>query len=305
MRVAEKRHRALVRDRVAVRAGDELVEQRQRVTRRSATGAHDQRQHALVDLHALFGGELLDVLEHRRWRHEPERIVVRARADGAEHLVGLGGREDELDVRRRLFDELQQGVEALRGHHVRLVEDEDLEAVATGGESRPLTQVARIVDAVVTGRVDLDDVERSAAGARELHAAGARATRGVRRTLGAVQAAGEDARGGRLSAAARTGEQIRVTDAVAAQSRHERIGHLRLPDHLAEVLGPVAAVQGCGHCSSLRRTADTGPPAQSSYTLITGIVVVTTGTEAEISVPSSRRASTNCPSAGRPDSTGP
>ena len=92
--------------------------------------------------------------------------MVRARADGAEHLVGLGGREDELDVLGRLLDELEQRVEALRRHHVRLVEDEDLVAVARGGEDRALAQVAGVVDAVVARGVDLDDVERAAA-ARE------------------------------------------------------------------------------------------------------------------------------------------
>ena len=177
-----------------VGAGDQLVEQRERVTGRAATGADHEREDTLFDDHALFGAQLGDVLEHRGRRHEPERIVVRAGADGAEHLLWLGGREDELDVLRRLFDELQQCVEALRRHHVRLVEDEDLVPVAAGGERRPLAQVACVVDAVVARRVDLDDIERSTAGARELDAAGADAAGHVCRPLGAVQAARQDAR---------------------------------------------------------------------------------------------------------------
>ena len=50
VRVAEQRHRALVVDRGALGPGDELVEQRQRVARRAAAGAHDERQHAGLDL---------------------------------------------------------------------------------------------------------------------------------------------------------------------------------------------------------------------------------------------------------------
>ncbi len=99
----------------------------------------------------------------------------------ADDLLGLGGREDELDVLGRLLDELQQRVEALRRHHVRLVEDEDLEAVARGCEDGTLAQVAGVVDAVVDCRVDLDDVERPAAAAGQLDAAGAHAARGVGR----------------------------------------------------------------------------------------------------------------------------
>ena len=52
-----------------------------------------------------------------------------------------------------------------------------------------------------------------------------------------------------------------MTDAVAAQRCHERVGDLRLPDHLAERLGPVAAVQGGGHQNRLRRASDIGPGA--------------------------------------------
>ncbi|KJL26900.1 hypothetical protein RL72_00808 [Microbacterium azadirachtae] len=262
MRVPEQRDGALVghfhgpRGIRRVGAGDELVEEGEGVSRGSAAGAHDERQHALRDRHAFLCAELLDVLEHRRGRHQPERVVMGAGADRAQHLLGLRRGEDELDVRRRLFDELEQGVEALRRDHVRLVEDEDLEPVAAGREGGALAQVAGVVDAVVAGGVDLDDVEGSAAVAGELDAARADAAGGVGRPLGAVEAARQDARGRRLAAPARPREQIGVAHAVAAQRGHERIGHLRLPDHLPEVLGPVAAVQGCAHPTSLERARD-------------------------------------------------
>ncbi len=264
VRVAQQRDGSLVAHEhvalgIRVAAGDELVEQRQRVAGRPSPGADDERQHSRFDADALALAELLHVLEHGRGRDEAERIVMGARADGAEHLLGLGGREDELHVRGGLFDELQQGVEPLLGDHVRLIEDEDLEAVAGGREDGPLPQVARVVDAVVARRVDLDDVEGSAAAATELDAAVAHAAGGVGGTGRAVEAARQNAGRRGLSAAARTGEQIRVTHAVAAQGGHERFGHLRLPDHLAERLGAVSAVQGCRHPSSLRRPSDIAP----------------------------------------------
>src|SRR5699024_12604627 len=127
---------------------------------------------------------------------------------------------------------------ALRRHHVRLVEDEDLVAIARGGEHRPLTQIARVVDTVVAGRVDLDHVEGPAAVARQLDAALAGAARGVGGTLGAVQAAREDARRRRLSAAARPGEKVRVPDAVGERRGHVRLGRQGLTDHLLDILGP-------------------------------------------------------------------
>ena len=80
-----------------------------------------------------------------------------------QHLVRLGGGEDEDQEVRRLLDQLEQGVEALRGDHVRLVDDVDLVAVADRREERPLAQVTGVVDAAVAGRVDLDDVDASPA----------------------------------------------------------------------------------------------------------------------------------------------
>ena len=257
MGVAEQGDRALVVDGGALGAGDELVEQRERVSRRAPARADDERQHAGCDLDALLGAELLHVLEHRPGRHEPERVVVRARADGAEHLVGLGRREDELDVLGRLLDELEQRVEALRRHHVRLVEDEDLVAVACGGEHGALAQVAGVVDAVVARGVDLDDVERAAAAARELDAAGTHAARGVGGPLGAVEAPGEDAGRGGLAAAAWAAEQVGVIHPIGAERGHERLGHLRLSDHLGERLRPVAAIQGGDHASIVVAACDT------------------------------------------------
>ena len=258
VRVPQQRDGALITDGVVLRTGDELVEQRQGVSRRTATRAHDERQHAGFDGDALLLAQAGDVFEHRRGRHQPERVVVGARADGAEHLVGFGRGEDELHVRRGFFHELQQRVEALLRDHVGLVEDEDLEPVAGGCEHRALAQIAGVVDAVVAGRVDLDHIERTAARTGEFDAAVTDAARGVRGALSAVQAARQDAGGRGLATAARTREQIGVAHAVAAQRGHERIGHLGLTDHLREGLGTVAAIEGCGHPFSLLGVTDIG-----------------------------------------------
>ena len=164
---AEQRDRELIGDG-AVGSGDQLVEQAERVASGAAASAHHQRQHAGLDLDALFVDDRRDVVEQHARRDEPERIVVRARSDRADDLLGLGRREDELDVLWRLFDDLQQCVEAVLRDHVGLVDDVDLEAVAGRADGRALTQVAGVVDTTVAGSVDFDHVDRSAAVAAEL-----------------------------------------------------------------------------------------------------------------------------------------
>src|SRR5690606_13755441 len=122
---------------------------------------------------------------------------------------------------------------------------------ARGGEHGALAQLAGIVDTVVARGVDLDDVERASAIARELDTARARAAGRVGGTLNAVQAPGEDARRGGLAASAGPAEQVGVVDAPRAQRRLERFGHLRLADELGERLRPVAAVEGGDHAPSV------------------------------------------------------
>ena len=257
LRVPEQRRGALVLELAPAGAGDELVEHGERVADRPAARADHQRQHARRHGHALAVAELLQVRHQHVGRDQPERVVVRAGADGADDLVRLGRREDELDVRRRLLDDLEQRVEALVRDHVRLVEDEDLVPVARGRERGALAQLAGVVDAAVAGRVDLDDVEAARSPARQLDARRAHAARGVGGVPSVFCAqlrmrARMRARR-RLAAAARAGEQVRVVDLTAAQRLPQGRGDVVLTDHLGEVLRPVAAVQGCRHATNPRR----------------------------------------------------
>ena len=52
--------------------------------------------------------------------------MVSPGANRPDDLFRFCGGEDELDVWRGLLDEFQQGVKALRGDHVGLIDDVDL-----------------------------------------------------------------------------------------------------------------------------------------------------------------------------------
>ena len=215
--VAEQVGGDLVGDPVGPGTADQLVEHRQRVTRRPGTGAHHQGQRRLVDAHALLHAQLGEVVREHPRGDQPERVVVGARADGRDDLLGLGRGEDELQVLRRLLDQLEQGVEALRADHVGLVDDVDLEAAADRGEEGPLAQVAGVVDTTVAGRVDLDHVDRPGPAAREVDARAALTARVGDRGALAVQRPRQDPGAGGLAAAARAGEEVGVVDPVVGQ----------------------------------------------------------------------------------------
>ncbi len=168
---------------------------------------------------------------------------MRTGSDRADDLLGLGRREDELEVRRRLLDELEQRVEALRRDHVGLIDDVDLVAAADRREEGPLPQVAGIVDATVAGSVDLDDIHAAGATAGEVLARLALAARIGDRCLLAVEGSGQDAGAGRLAAAARTAEQIGVVDPIGGKGVAQGLGDVVLTDDFGESLRSVTAIQ--------------------------------------------------------------
>ena len=149
-------------------------------------------------------------------------------------LCDFGGGEDELDVRGRLFERLEEGVEGARREHVHLVDDHDLEAVARGPVRQRLLQPAHVVDAVVGGAVDLEHVEVDAGG--DLFAGVADVARLGRGTELAVERLGEQACAGRLADAAHAREQERVRDATAGDRVRERARDVLLSDLVSEGL---------------------------------------------------------------------
>ena len=233
IRVPEQRHRRLVADLAVDRAGHQLIEHRQGVSHRAAARTHDEGQDTLSHADVFLGAQGRQIRAEDVRRDQAERVVMGARADRADDALGFRRRENKLDVLGRLLD------------------DEDLVAVAHRREGGAFTQVTRVVDAAVRGRVNLDDVERTGAAGGQLAAGFALTARGIRGTLRTVQTARQDARGRCLAASARPGEQVRVCHAIRAQRRLERLRHVLLPDHLVEGVGAIPAIQCCGHPPSL------------------------------------------------------
>ncbi len=88
--------------------------------------------------------------------------VLAARANGLRNILRLRRRHHEDDVRRRLFQRLQQRIERRLGNLVRFVENVDLVAVAGRRIARRIAQFANLIDAAIGGRVNLDHVDRIA-----------------------------------------------------------------------------------------------------------------------------------------------
>ncbi len=135
-----------------------------------------------------------------------------AAEDRREHLVLLGGGHDEDGVARGFLEGLEEGVEGARGQHVDLVDDEHLIFTGRGGDVDLLAEGADVVDAVVRGGVELDEVERASlldGYARFAFAAGLAVGRGVE----TVDGLGEDTGARGLADAARSAEEVGLGEA--------------------------------------------------------------------------------------------
>ncbi len=171
----------------------------------------------------------LDQRERKRTEVEPLDPGDHGGAD----LGAVGGTEDEEDVRRGLFEGLEQDVPTLRDP-LDLVDDEDLRRQVGGRRVDARQELADIVDPVVRGRVQLDDVERPALADRV--AAGTRVARLAAADIRTVDGLGHDAGERRLARAPRPDEQVGVCGSAAPDRVSERGDHGLLAHDLGEAL---------------------------------------------------------------------
>ncbi len=161
----------------------------------------------------------------------------------------LRGRQHEDGVRGRLFQGLQQRVKGLRGEHVGLIDDVDLDAQRRRQILDPVAQLADLVDPPIGGGVDFDQVDRRARG--DLHAGSAFAARLGALPVQAVDGFGQDPGSGRLPRPPHAGEQVGVRDPALLHRVLERTGNGILAHQVGEALRAVFQVQGLiGHQGS-------------------------------------------------------
>ena len=125
----ENRRHVLFGHRLAGKR-NHLVQGALRVAHAAFGRPGDQRQRGIGHLDLLGVGNPPQLLRDRLRRDRAELEDLRPRQDRVGNLVQLGRRHHEDDVRRRLFDRLQQRVEGRARELMHLVDDEHLVAVA-------------------------------------------------------------------------------------------------------------------------------------------------------------------------------
>ena len=144
------------------RMRDGLIEERQGIAHRAFRCARDQCQRRRLDLDFFFLRDVFEMLDQEGGIDAPQIEALAARQYRHRHLANFRGGENELGVRRRLFERLEQRVECSAGQHVHFVEDVDLVARAHRRVADGVVDLAHVVDAVVRGGIHLQHVRVSA-----------------------------------------------------------------------------------------------------------------------------------------------
>ena len=223
-------------DFIATKA-DQLVKRGFRVAHPAVGAAGDGKQRGLVNLHLFQPGDVRQVFDNERGGDAAQVKSLAAGKDGGQHFLRVGGGEQELHMRGRLLEGLEQRVKSRRGEHVNFVNDVDF--VRSGGRRvfAGLAEFAHLFHAVVAGPVDLDHIERPAFG--DFEAAGIVIAEVHLGSAGAVQAFGEDAGDGGFARAARPAKQVGMGDALLFDGVGKRLRDMLLPDDIGKPLGPV------------------------------------------------------------------
>ena len=253
---------------LAARIGNGLVQQGERIAHAAARAVGDQPETAFfaVDFLSLENPPQLPGDFARRQLLQVELQATRQHRH--RHLLRIGGRQDEQDVRRRLFQRLQHGVEGVIGELVDFVDHVDLVAARRRRVGRAFQQVHHLVHAAIRRRVHFDVIHVAAGIDFRARAAFAAGCGGDARF--AVQGLGQNARDGGLADAARAGEQVGVVQPTAGQRVSQRLDHVFLPDKGFErTRTPFAGQNLIGHAAILLqrppRPCAVSPPGRFAY----------------------------------------
>ena len=228
----------------------ELLQKRLAVPHAAGRTAGDQRERLGRDLRPLRLNDLRQPAGDRRGIH---RLKIEPLAPGENRdrqLVGLGGAEHKLHVGWRLLERLEQRVERLSREHVHFVDDVGLVVAPRRPDGDVLPQLPHLVDAAVTGGVDLHHVDILPGSDR--HAAFTDVAGFAADAAGALERLGVDAGGAGLAHAACAGEEIGVADPARLDRPRQATGDVFLAHQFVEPLRTVAA----GHHLIARRRGD-------------------------------------------------
>ena len=177
------------------------------------------------------------MLRNHRRRDLPQIKPLTPAQNRRQDLVRLGRRKDELHMRRRLLQRLQQRVEGIRRQHVHLVNVVDPELPTRRSIVHPLPQRPDVIHTVVRRPVNLRHIK--APSFRNLHTHILVRIKIHPRPTSAVQRLRKNPARARLPRPTRPDKQIRMRQSVLRDRISQRPNHMILPENVLKRLRSV------------------------------------------------------------------
>ena len=232
---------------------DRLVEDRKPVADRTFGGIGNDMQRLSIGLDAFLAADFRKMRFEQFDRDSPQVEALRAAEHCNRQFLDFGRREEELHMRRRLFERLEQRIEGIARQHVDFVDDVDLVARRDRRIAHSLDDLAHVVDTCMARRVHFDDIDMAPFGNRAARLAlAAGADRRATLPVGAdtVERLGDQPRGRGLADPAHAGHQEGMRQPIPCNGIGERAYHRFLPDKFGKGL---RAVFACQYAIGLRR----------------------------------------------------
>ena len=118
---------------------NDLIQNRLCIAHAAFGGFDNIAQCPVVDLYTLAIGNLAEMLVDFRGRNSSKGKLLAPRQDRGGKLMPFCRRHDEYDMRRRLFQNLEESVEGRCRKHVNFINDEDLVPASRRRVFRALT----------------------------------------------------------------------------------------------------------------------------------------------------------------------
>jgi hypothetical protein len=149
--------------------------------------------------------------------------------------MGFGGGHDKNGVGRRFLQGFQEGVKGVLSETVYFIDNENFIATQGGEIFNIFPEFPNLVDAAITGAVDLQDIKAMSLG--NLQAGLALVARRRRGTVDTVQGLGQDAGHRGLADPPGPAKEIGMGHPSQFQGIFQGTGDMFLPHNFVEILG--------------------------------------------------------------------
>ena len=217
------------------------IKERKGITHTAIGNAGNESRGFFRQGHVLLPGNEKQPIPDDLRRNTLKIKPLAAGLNGSRDLVHLGGSQNENHMLRRLFHDLEQGIDRPDGKHMRLIDNINAVFGDIGQKNGFLPQVTDIIHAVIAGGINLHYIHQAAvihAAAAVTLAAGAAIHR-----VAAVHRLGDELGAGGFAGATAAHQQISMGRLSLNHLVLQRGGDMLLPHHFLKGAGTPLAVK--------------------------------------------------------------